>query len=166
MPTHIVPSLRRIPSWIAALGIVLSMPMSLPGQSRSQAFLVRRVIDGDTIEIATLGRVSLLGIDAPELARNPELSTPIARQAQQRLSGLLLNRWVRLEYEADRPTRSARSAYVFTEDGRFVNEWLVAEGLARVVPRRGLSRMALLAQAEKEARSSRRGIWSNQPPTR
>ena len=128
------------------------------GQSRSQAYLVRRVIDGDTIDLTALGRVSLLGIDAPELDRDPERSTPLAREAQQRLSGLLLNRWVRLEYETEAPT-TRRSAYVFTEDGRFVNEWLVSEGLARLSGRQNLRLRANLEQAESEARRARRGVW-------
>jgi len=128
------------------------------GQSRSQAYLVRRVIDGDTIDLTALGRVSLLGIHAPELDRDPERSTPLAREAQQRLSGLLLNRWVRLEYETEARTTTRRSAYVFTEDGRFVNEWLVREGLARL-SRQNLRLRVDLEQAESEARRARRGVW-------
>src|SRR5258705_10953639 len=100
--THMSQHLRnsRFSSrWVAAFCVVLSSALHAHGQTRSPAYLVRRVIDGDTIDLTALGRVSLLGIDAPELDRDPERSTPLAREAQQRLSGLLLNRWIRLEYE-------------------------------------------------------------------
>jgi micrococcal nuclease len=159
MPVVKVRRHRRASRFIAAVWVALLAATPGFGQSRSQAYLVRRVIDGDTIDLAALGRVSLLGIDAPELERNPERSTPLAREAQQRLSGLLLNRWIRLEYETGSRTASRRSAYVFTEDGRFVNEWLVREGLARVSGRRNLRLLANLEQAESEARRAQRGVW-------
>lgn len=149
---------RRASRYIAAVWVAFLTATPGFGQSRSQAYLVRRVIDGDTIDLTALGRVSLLGIHAPELDRDPERSTPLAREAQQRLSGLLLNRWVRLEYETEARTTTRRSAYVFTEDGRFVNEWLVREGLARL-SRQNLRLRVDLEQAESEARRARRGVW-------
>ena len=38
-----------------------------PDVKRSDPVLVRAVLDGDTIDVATVGRVRLLGIDAPEI---------------------------------------------------------------------------------------------------
>src|SRR6185503_10482506 len=131
-------------------------------QQRSPPVLVTRVIDGDTIDLAGIGRLQLLGIDAPELGRRPYASTQLAREARQRLAGLLSNRWVRLEYEDSNRARStSRSAYVFLEDGKFVNEWLVREGLARVAGRAGLRRRPELQRAEHEAQSLRLGLWSD-----
>ena len=125
---------------------------------------MRYVLDGDTIDVASVGRVRLLGIDAPEVGRGLDTSAPFAREAQQRLAGLLTHRWVRLEYEsgpAD-PYRR-RLAYVFLEDGQFVNALLVREGLARVLARQGLTRLGELKRAEAEAQTSRRGIWGDRP---
>jgi micrococcal nuclease len=127
---------------------------------------VRRVVDGDTIDIASLGRVRLLGIEAPALRGRLDTSSSPAREAQQRLSGLLANRWVRLEYESDADARSRQAAYVFLEDGRFVNEWLVREGLARVSGRKGLRHLDELRQAEAAAQASRRGIWRDRQSVR
>ena len=132
-------------------------------QRRSPPVQVRRVIDGDTIEIVAVGRVGLLGIDAQELRARLATSAPFAREAQERLSGLLANRWVRLEYEDD-AAGSRRSAYVFLEDGRFVNEWMAREGLARVPARRELRRSSELLRAQAEAQASRRGIWGDRAP--
>jgi endonuclease YncB( thermonuclease family) len=129
-------------------------------QQRSAAVLVQRVVDGDSIDIAAIGTVSLLGIDAPEIGRGAARRPPFALEAKQRLEGLLANRWVRLEY--DTGTTARRAAYVFLDDGRFVNEWMVREGLARVAGSRGLSRYGELEAAELAARQARRGIWSAQ----
>jgi endonuclease YncB( thermonuclease family) len=125
-------------------------------QRRSPPVLVRQVVDGDTIEIVGVGRVSLLGIDAPEPRRGTQTQATMAREARERLAGLIANRWVRLEYDE---AGSKGSAYVFLEDGRFVNQWLVREGLARVAARRGLQRSSDLESAEAAAQAARRGIW-------
>lgn len=148
--------------WAMVLAAILS-GVSLHAQRRSPPVLVQRVIDGDSIDVATIGRVNLLGISAPRSAGRSQAASPLAREAQQRLEGLLANRWVRLEYEKE-TARSGRSAYVFLDNGRFVNEWMLREGLARAAPRSGLRRSRELLAAEADARSSRRGIWAAPRP--
>ena len=44
--------------------------------------LVTRVIDGDTVEAAGVGRVRLLGIDAPEIGGPLEQPAPFATEAR------------------------------------------------------------------------------------
>src|SRR5262249_54392899 len=111
-------------------------PIAVDSTGTSQSVLVRSVIDGDTIDVATVGRVRLLGIDAPEIGRGFDTTGAFARGARERLEALVLRRWVRLEQ--DGPTTdvySRRLAYVLREDGLFVNAALVREGLARVTAR-------------------------------
>ena len=170
-------SCRRVPrhpqpfaNWRWRL-LALSLPIAIieispaVAQRRSPSVLVQRVIDGDTIVVASVGRVQLLGVVAPRLGAGPDTSAAVAREAQQRLAGLLANRWVRLEYDVESPG-AFRSAYVFLEDGRFVNEWLVREGLARASHGQTLRRLPELREAEAAARRARRGLWRNVPPTR
>ena len=115
---------------------------------------MRFVIDGDTIDVATVGRVRLLGIDAPEIGRGFDTSAPFGREARARLTALVLRRWVRLEYEgAATDAYNRRLAYVITEDGQFVNAVLVREGLARVSARTPLD---AAAGAPARARPKRR----------
>src|SRR5437899_6691585 len=66
---------------------------------QSQPLLVKSVVNGDTIDVATVGRVRLLGIDAPAAGRGAATSAPLGREALDRLTPLVLNRWVRLERE-------------------------------------------------------------------
>ena len=132
--------------------------------TRCEAVLVRRVVDGDTIDVATIGRVRLLGIDAPEIGRGFDTSAPFAREARTRLAALVLNRWIRLEQDgAPLDTYNRRLAYVLTEDGVFVNAVLVREGLARVTARVPLSRLDELRRAESDAQAFRRGMWGSTP---
>lgn len=134
--------------------------------TRSDPVLVRSVIDGDTIDVATIGRVRLLGIDAPELGRGFETNAPFGREARDRLTSLLLHRWVRLEQDGPAlDTYNRHLAYVHTEDGQFVNAVLVRDGLARVSARLPLSRIQELQRAEREAQTARRGMWGSAPPT-
>jgi len=148
----------------------LSFAMALPqtsrplGAGRSAPVLVRAVIDGDTIDVASVGRVRLLGIDAPEIGHGLASSAPFAEEAKERLTSLLLHRWIRLEQDAEKLDAYNRHlAYVMTEDGQFVNALLVREGLARVSARSALARLDELTRAEREAQQSRRGIWGATP---
>ena len=133
--------------------------------TRSDPVLVRSVVDGDTIDVATVGRVRLLGIDAPEIGRVFDTPAPFGREARDRLTQLVLHRWVRLEQEgAALDVYSRHLAYVLTEDGQFVNATLVREGLARVSARLPLARLPELQRAEADAQAFRRGMWGAAPP--
>jgi micrococcal nuclease len=149
-------------SFVAAAVVVFQTPSADRRITRSESVLVRFVFDGDTIDVATVGRVRLLGIDAPEIGRGFDTPAPLGREARARLTALVLRRWVRLEYEgAATDAYNRRLAYVLTEDGQFVNAVLVREGLARVSARTPLVRLRELKRAEAEAQASRRGIWSS-----
>jgi endonuclease YncB( thermonuclease family) len=132
---------------------------------RSDPLLVRAVIDGDTIDVALYGRVRLLGIDAPEVGRGFDTSAPFGREARERLSQLVLRRWVRLEHDdtVALDSYNRHLAYVLTETGEFINATLVREGLARVSARVPLSRLGELKRAEAEAQAFRRGMWGAAP---
>jgi endonuclease YncB( thermonuclease family) len=132
--------------------------------TRSELVLVRSIVDGDTIDVATVGRVRLLGIDAPEIGRVYDTSAPFAREARDRMVSLILHHWVQLEFEGEALDLYRRHlAYVVTGDGVCVNTVLVREGLARVSARLPLTRLSELQHAEAEAQTFRRGMWGSTP---
>jgi endonuclease YncB( thermonuclease family) len=151
---------------LAAATFVFSQSFQQPPRiTRSDPVLVLGVLDGDTITVSAVGRVRLLGIDAPEVSHGLDTAAPFGREARDRLSGLLWHRWVRLEMEG--PSLDAYNrhlAYVVTDDGQCVNTILVREGLARVSARTPLARLDELRRAEAAAQSSRRGMWGSAPP--
>ena len=146
---------------VAAMA-AMQIPVGAGRVTRSDLVLVRSVIDGDTIDVTTVGRVRLLGIDAPEIGRGYDSSAPFAREARERAAALLLHRWVHLEQEGPAlDVYSRHLAYVLTEDGVCVNTALVREGLARVSARLPLTRLAEFQRAEAEAQAFRRGMWGS-----
>ena len=151
-------------SLVVAAIAVFQTP-SLAGRvTRSNPVLVRSVVDGDTIDVATVGRVRLLGIDAPEIGHGFDSAAPFGREARERLVSLILHRWVRLEQEGPSlDIYNRHLAYVLTDDGAFINAVLVREGLARVSARAPLARLSELQGAEAEAKASRRGMWGAVP---
>ena len=152
---------------VAISAVAVVQTSSLAPLTRSESVLVQSVLDGDTIDVATVGRVRLLGIDAPEIGRGYDSSAPFGREARERLTALILHRWVRLEQEGPSlDVYNRRLAYVVTEDGQFVNAMLVREGLARVSARVPLTRLPELQKAEADAKVFRRGMWGNAPPVR
>jgi len=166
---------QRLIAWIIAAMAVSAtgrQPWSLSGLRGHRAVapearqlelaLVRHVIDGDTLEVERLGRIRLLGIDAPELGRGLESPEPFAFEARERLATLVTGRWVRLEYDRTRrDSYQRRLAYVFLQSGLFVNALIVRDGLARVSVRVPLRRLEELQRAERDAQLFRRGIWKH-----
>ena len=151
--------------FLLALAVAAAAVLATPAPvKRSAPVLVRAVIDGDTIDVATVGRVRLLGIDAPEMGRGAETNAPFGREARDRLAALVLHHWVRLEQDGTELDVYARHlAYVVREDGLFVNALLVRDGLARVSARTPLRRLDELTSAERDARTFRRGMWGETP---
>ena len=145
--------------------VAVSQTLSSPPRvTRSESVLVKSVLDGDTIEVSTIGRVRLLGIDAPETSHGLDTAAPYGREARERLTRLVLHRWIRLEMDgAPLDAYNRHLAYVITEDGQFVNAVLVREGLARVSARLPLARLPELKRAESEAMAFRRGMWGTAP---
>jgi endonuclease YncB( thermonuclease family) len=115
---------------------------------RSETMLVRKVIDGATIDVAPIGRVHLLGVTAVP-----------GSAARDRLASLVLQRWVRLEYDAV-AAGSRRQAYVVRDDGVFVNAEMVRDGMARVTGKGTIARLSELQRAERDAQARRAGIWA------
>jgi micrococcal nuclease len=145
---------------LLALSVAISSITASDEFTRSGSVLVRRVISGDTIELAAVGRVRLLGIDARPVGIVGGAVEDASTRARQRLESLVLNRWVRLERDPGAgPGGRWRSAYVLTEEGTFVNAVLVREGLVRVAARTAVRRLAELQRAELEAKRASRGIW-------
>lgn len=136
-----------------------------------QSFLVTRVIDGDTVEIAAVDRltgelgthVRLWGIDCPEMARDDQPAEPWAAEATQFTGARCQGEPVVVKLEAHRlrDTYGRLLAHLITEDGVNVSEALLREGLAYADDRWKHDMIERYRQAEAEARTENAGLWSN-----
>lgn len=151
--------------WLCRLvlaGLVLAGAAACGATSPAPASgVVAQVQDGDTLTLTDGRRVRLLGIDAPELEKEGQPAEFLAHKAKKVLTDLTRGHRVRLEYDQLRYDRFQRLlAYVFLEDGTFVNRELVAQGLARVYSQPpNTARQGELLAAQREALEAGRGIW-------
>lgn len=160
------------PKWVRkfALGVALvaagAFGLVQGGQERSAALsgsaFVQRVVDGDTVVLAGVGPVRYIGIDTPELHHPTKPVQPYAREAKEFNRRMVEGKRVRLEYDVQRRDRYNRLlAYVYLEDGTFVNAELVRQGYAKTltIPP-NVKHADLFVQLRKEARAAGRGLWA------
>ncbi|MBX3247488.1 MAG: thermonuclease family protein [Myxococcales bacterium] len=122
------------------------------------------VIDGDTIRVEVDGvreRVRYIGVDTPELGRRGEPSQPFGEAARDRNRALVDGQRVRLAFDVGQRDHYGRLlAYVYAEDGSFVNARLVAEGYARVMTvSPNVQHARLFLELERDARAQSLGLW-------
>ena len=147
----------RVQLLLAARRLTLalaSLLLATPALAESFAGRVVGVSDGDTISVIHEGRaekVRLEGIDCPEGGQ------PFGRRAKQATSDLVFGRDVRVEVRGtDRYGRTIGRVFVGQTD---VSLGLVRQGVAWHFKR--YSSESALAEAENEARTSRRGLWAD-----
>ena len=126
---------------------------------------VEWVADGDTVRLTNGELVRYIGIDSPELHHPYKPVQPFAREARDANERLVLHKRVRLEFDAEQRDRYGRLlAYVYLEDGTFVNAELMREGWARTLTiRPNTSHAEEFHHLEDEARAARRGLWALEP---
>jgi micrococcal nuclease len=122
-----------------------SAPVSSSTQTEDQfSARVVRAVDGDTLKLANGERVRLIGVDTPEMHENPKLfrdASRFGRDVQTILSmgrvaydftrKLVEGREVRLEFDVEKRDKYGRLlAYVYLNDGTFLNEEIIKKGYA------------------------------------
>ncbi|MFH1355256.1 MAG: thermonuclease family protein [Candidatus Omnitrophota bacterium] len=137
--------------------------------------LVKRVIDGDTIQLITQERVRLIGIDTPEMhessklyrdskssGRDIETIKELGRKAYKFTRELVEGKQVSLEFDIEKYDRYKRLlAYVYLQDGTFVNAEIVKAGYASLMTFPPNVKYAdLFLKLSRQARESNRGLWS------
>jgi micrococcal nuclease len=130
---------------------------TLPGSA-----VVRRVVDGDTIELENGERIRYIGMDTPESVKPGVLVQCFAKEAAAFNRGLVEGKTVRLERDvSDRDKYGRLLRYVYLDDGTFVNEVLVQEGYAYAVSYPpDVVKQDVFRAAERAARDTKRGLWN------
>jgi len=155
---------KRLISALIALVVFLFLQI-FPSQKSVQknnnnTYTVKRVIDGDTIELTNNQIVRYIGIDTPEL-HHPKLPVQcFASAAAEFNKKLVEGKTVRLEkdvLETDKYKRLLRYVYV---DQVFVNKKLVDEGYAYATTFPPDVKYAdVFQKSQAEAMSNRKGLW-------
>jgi len=106
-------------------------------------------------------KVRYIGIDTPETHHPMRGVEPYGMEAAEANRKLVDGKTVRLEFDVQQLDRYGRTlAYVYLEEGTFVNAWLVEHGYAMVmtVPP-NVKHQELFLKLQREAREERRGLW-------
>lgn len=122
--------------------------------------LVRRVIDGDTIELENGQRVRYVGVDTPETKDRRKPVQCFGKQASEKNRELVEGKRVRLKRDiSDRDRYGRLLRYIYVGD-TFVNLKLVEEGYARSYSYPpDIAHQAEFRAAERRAREAKRGLW-------
>ena len=127
--------------------------------------LVVKVVDGDTIELASGEKVRYLGIDTPETVHPSKPVQCFGKEASDYNKKLISGQYVRLVRDIEDKDKYDRLLrYVYMEDGTFVNLALVAQGYAYAYtypPNVAHAKEFVAAQAQ--ARAADTGLWSACP---
>ena len=121
---------------------------------------IARVTDGDTVVCEDGERVRLLLIDTPEMDQG-EFGT-LARLELLKITPPGAR--VRMEFDVEREDRYGRTlAYLYTADGRFVNEEMARSGYALVLSYPpNVKHIDRIREATEEARAEGAGLWGMQ----
>ncbi len=154
---------RRFGRSLALLLILLPAPVV--SQSDSATVQVVRVIDGDTIHVCCIAgrreKVRYIGINTPETKHPTKEVEPYGTEASEANRKLVEEKTIRLEFDVQQFDKYGRIlAYIYLEDGTFVNAWLVENGFAQVmtVPP-NVKHQEMFLKLQREARKAKRGLW-------
>lgn len=155
--------MKRIAIGVALFALLLGA-CSSSGQPQSNGEMeatVQRVVDGDTVELSTGEKVRLIGVDTPETVKPNHPVEPYGKEASDFSKQLLTGQKVTLKFDVEPYDKYKRLlAYMYLQDGTFVNEKLVRDGYARImtIPP-NVANADLFLEAEREARENNRGLW-------
>lgn len=128
---------------------------------------VEKIVDGDTFWVINKNgareKIRLIGVDTPEVRRskNKEIGY-YGKEASDFVKNLLVGQKVRLEYDIAKYDRYKRTlAYVYLENGVFLNAHLLQEGYAAVmtVPP-NVKYAELFVNLQRIARKNKKGLWN------
>jgi micrococcal nuclease len=134
-----------------------------PAQAHSAQ--IRHVHDGDTVTLTDATRVRIIGVNAPEVARDGKPAQPLANRARDHLRSLLRehgNRVTMLDGREPQDQYGRTLAHLWLPDGTDLTSELLGAGLGWLVAIPPNTRFAdCRKQAEQRARQARRGVWAN-----
>lgn len=176
--------LRKEYTWLQAV-ILLALAVSFIGFRALSAprhaiavneyVYVSRVVDGDTLKLSSGERVRLIGIDTPEVHYSEKLVRDARKsgkdikaiqasgaKASAFVKSLCDGKKVRLEFDVEKRDRYGRLlAYVYLEDGTFLNAKIIEEGYAQTLTIPPNVKYAdRFLQLQREAREKGKGLWS------
>lgn len=153
--------------WSLATIFVLIFSSQSIAQNKSEFLEIAKFVDGDTFWVKHPGgedeKIRFIGVNTPEARNTGRTQIEYFRkEASAYVKELLTGKKVRLEFDVQRYDRYKRTlAYIFLEDGTFLNAHLVKEGYATVATYPpNVKYVDLFTKLQREARKNNRGLWA------
>ena len=149
-------ALKRGSATALSYFLIAFLIMAIFGCEEEKEFFVSRIIDGDTIELANGITIRYIGVNTPEVGQ------PGAEEATEANRALVEGKKLRLEYDVQKQDKYGRTlAYVYLEDGTFVNAELVRMGYAQVSTYPpNVKYVDTFIEYQWEALTAKRGMWA------
>ncbi|MCP5467684.1 MAG: thermonuclease family protein [Deltaproteobacteria bacterium] len=135
-------------------------PFSTPDIQKSPLRKVVHVIDGDTLLLENKEKVRLIGVDTPESVHRHKPVEYFGKEASAFTKKMVEGKNVRLSFENSLHDMYGRTlAYVFLEDGTFLNAEIIKQGYGFAYTRFPFKWKKLFRYYEKEAQFNKKGMW-------
>lgn len=151
----------RLLHWRTPAGFALFVCLLASFCGAADWTTVRTVVDGDTIILTDGRHVRYIGIDTPEIDHENHRAAPMGYEARALNRRLVQGQRLKLVTDREAKDHYGRTlAYVYRDDGLFVNAELLKQGCAFCLfMRPNISRSKELLLAQKEAMAEGRGLW-------
>jgi micrococcal nuclease len=155
---------RCFVKYVAFSFVLFSIYAFLSNTSSAQDFdLCTKVIDGDTIVVEIDGKkekVRLIGVDTPETVHPQKPVERYGKEASAFTRRMVENKLVRLEYDWQKRDKYGRLlAYVYLEDGAFLNAEIIKQGYGFAYTRFPFKYLDEFREYERLAKMGEEGLW-------
>ena len=148
-----------------SVGLLLSTLLFVNLSIAQDYYQCTRVIDGDTIVVKIADkeeRVRLIGVDTPETVHPNKPVEYFGKEASEFTKRMVEGKRVKLEYDWQRRDKYRRLlAYVYLEDGTFLNAEIIKQGYGFAYIRFPFKYLDEFRKYEREARESNKGLWAD-----
>ncbi len=128
------------------------------------AYKVIKVIDGDTLELESIGKVRLIGVDTPETVDPRKEVECFGKEASEYTKTILLNNYITIEYDntQDKEDKYGRDlVYIFKDNINF-NLELIQKGYAyEYTYKVPYKYQREFKDAQSKAKETKQGIWGD-----
>lgn len=136
--------------------------ISSKAKTENVTYLVKRVVDGDTIELENGQKVRYIGVNTPETVDPRKPVECFGQEAKEENRKLTEGKTVRLEKDISETDKFGRLLrYVYIGD-LFVNDYLVRQGFAQTATfPPDVKYVSQFLEAQREAKENKRGLWGD-----
>ncbi len=152
---------KKIAYILSMLVLVILTVFASSDEKHPNEYYVKKVIDGDTIELESGEKVRFIGINTPETNSPQKKNECFGREAKEYTKDLLEGEWITLQRdvsETDRFGRLLRYVYLKNE---LVNDKLVKQGYAYASSYPpDIHFQDVFSSSQNYARENNLGLWN------